>query len=692
MKGYDEQLFHLMMKSDFSVPVFQRNYDWTQKQCKRLFDDLEKMLTNDTKNHFFGSIVSLEGERDERILIDGQQRITTVYLLFLAIANALEQTGDEKDARMAASIRSNYIIDNPDDGGDGKPKLRLKLVKDDNDMLTAVTYGMKTMHGSSVSDNYAYLAKRLAESFFGPRDIYEACKRLVIINIKLETSDNPQLVFESLNSTGLDLSEGDKIRNFVLMDIPAHEQEVYYTQYWNRIEKNTGYDVSSFIRHYLTVVDRKTPNKSAVYEAFRDFSDGQDIRMLMSELRDYSERYREFTRFESGVGAVDDAMRRLNLLGFDITSPYLLALYTARSKGEVTWDEVARSIKLIESYMFRRWVCNVPTNGLNKVFMTLHDDVLRERGKAEESTYDQMLAHVLLGKSDTGITRFVRDEEFRSGVETRDFFTGVKKEYKLFVFQYLENGDGPEQLDVRGAFEANPPKLTIEHIMPQTLTPIWRRDLGDLADAIHAKWLNRIANLTLTGFNPKYSNRPFAEKRDMEDGFKDSHVHMNVWVAQQDTWGEEQLEERCALMQDLFCELWPMPEDLVIMKVDESNRFTLDEIQDLSGRKINAWTFFGDRHVEGVWKNMYTDMLSILSDLDAARFRKGAMVVASHAKTYFSEKEEGSLYFKVLDNLYARHSLSVWSMASNLGEIFDAMDIEHDELVVELVNESDERK
>ena len=151
--------------------MFQRNYDWTQKQCKRLFDDLEKMLKNDTKNHFFGSIVSLEGERDERILIDGQQRITTVYLLFLAIANALEQTGEEKDRRMAASIRSNYIIDNPDDGGDGKPKLRLKLVKDDNDILTAVTYGMKTAHGSSVSDNYAYLRRRLSDSFFGPRDI-----------------------------------------------------------------------------------------------------------------------------------------------------------------------------------------------------------------------------------------------------------------------------------------------------------------------------------------------------------------------------------------------------------------------------------------------------------------------------------------------------------------------------------------
>lgn len=689
MKGYDEQLFHLMMKSDFSVPVFQRNYDWTQKQCKRLFDDLEKMLKNDTKNHFFGSIVSLEGERDERILIDGQQRITTVYLLFLAIANALEQTGEEKDRRMAASIRSNYIIDNPDDGGDGKPKLRLKLVKDDNDILTAVTYGMKTAHGSSVSDNYAYLRRRLSDSFFGPRDIYDACKRLVIINIKLEASDNPQLVFESLNSTGLDLSEGDKIRNFVLMDIPSHEQEVYYTQYWNRIEKNTSYDVSSFIRHYLTAADRKTPNKSAVYEEFKGYAEGKDIRKLMAKLRDYSERYSEFMHAASGIPAVDDAMRRLNLLGFDITSPYLLALFMTRSRGEVSWDEVARAVKLVESYMFRRWVCNIGSNGLNKVFMTLHDDVCRERGKAEDTTYDQMLAHILLSKSETGVTRFVRDDEFRASVESRDFFTGVKKDYKLFLFQYLENGDGPEQLDVRGAFEADPPKLTIEHVMPQTLTPIWRRDLGPLADAIHAKWLNRIANLTLTGFNPKYSNRPFVQKRDMVDGFKDSHVHMNAWIAQRQKWDEEELEARCAMMQDLFCQLWPMPTDSVVMRVDESNRFTLDEIHDLSGRKINAWSFFGDRHQEGVWKNMYTDMLSILSELDAAQFRKGAMSVASHAKTYFSESDEGSLYVKVLDNLYARHSLSVWSMASNLGEIFDAMGIDHDELIVELVSESE---
>lgn len=689
MKGYDEKLFRLMLKSDFSVPVFQRNYDWTQKQCKRLFDDLEKMLLNNTSNHFFGSIVSLEGERDERVLIDGQQRITTVYLLFLAIANALEATGDEKDARMAATIRSNYIIDNPDDGGDGKPKLRLKLVKDDNDMLTAMTYGMKATRGSSVSDNYAYLRKRLANSSFGPRDIYDACKRLVIINIGLDAIDNPQLVFESLNSTGLDLSEGDKIRNFVLMDIPSHDQESYYTQYWNRVEKNTNYDVSSFIRHYLTVAGRRTPNKSAVYEAFKDFAAGKDIKALMAELRDYSERYREFTQCDSGVAAVDDAMRRLNLLGLDVTSPYLLALYSARARGDVSWDEVACSIKLIESYLFRRWVCNVPTNGLNKVFMTLHDDVCRERGKAEVSTYDQMLAHVLLSKKPDGFTRFVRDEEFRSYVETRDFYLGVKKDYKLFIFHYLENGNGPEQLDIRGAFEAEPPKLTIEHIMPQTLTPIWRRDLGPLADAIHTKWLNRIANLTITGFNQKYSNRPFTQKRDMEDGYKDSHVHMNAWVAQQEKWGKEELEVRCARMSNRFCELWPLPKDVVSMKVDESNRFALDELQDLTGRKINAWTFMGDRHGEGVWKNMYTDMLSILSELDAASFRKGAMSVATHAKTAFSERDEGPLYMRIMDNLYARHTLSVSNMADNLSEIFDVMGIDHDDLVVELVNESD---
>lgn len=689
MKGYDENLFRLMLKSDFSVPVFQRNYDWTQKQCKRLFDDLEKMLLNNTGSHFFGSIVSLEGERDERVLIDGQQRITTVYLLFLAIANALEATGDEKDARMAATIRSNYIIDNPDDGGDGKPKLRLKLVKDDNDMLTAVTYGMKATHGSSVSDNYAYLRKRLTNSSFGPRDIYDACKRLVIINIGLDAIDNPQLVFESLNSTGLDLSEGDKIRNFVLMDIPSHDQESYYTQYWNRVEKNTNYDVSSFIRHYLTVAGRRTPNKSAVYEAFKDFAADKDIKALMAELRDYSERYREFTQCDSGVAAVDDAMRRLNLLGLDVTSPYLLALYSARARGDVSWDEVACSIKLIESYLFRRWVCNVPTNGLNKVFMTLHDDVCRERGKAEVSTYDQMLAHVLLSKKSDGSARFVRDEEFRSYVETRDFFLGVKKDYKLFIFHYLENGNGPEQLDIRGAFEAEPPRLTIEHIMPQTLTPIWRRDLGPLADDIHTKWLNRIANLTITGFNQKYSNRPFTQKRDMEDGYKDSHVHMNAWVAQQEKWGKEELEVRCALMSDRFCELWPLPKDVVSMKVDESNRFALDELQDLTGRKINAWTFMGDRHGEGVWKNMYTDMLSILSELDAASFRKGAMSVATHAKTAFSERDEGPLYMRIMDNLYARHTLSVSNMADNLSEIFDVMGIDHDDLVVELVNESD---
>ena len=175
----------------------------------------------------------------------------------------------------------------------------------------------------------------------------------------------------------------------------------------------------------------------------------------------------------------------------------------------------------------------------------------------------------------------------------------------------------------------------------------------------------------------------------MEGGYRDSRVRMNAWIAKQGSWGVEQLEARSAIMQDRFCALWPTPEDDVIMKVDGSNCYTLDEMQDLTGRKINAWTFMGDRHAYGVWKDMYADMLSILSDLDAAKFRKGAMSIAAHQKTAFSERNEGPLYVKVLDNLYARNNLSVMNMAINLSEIFDEIGIDHEELVVELVNESD---
>lgn len=682
MKGFDEWLLSIMKRADFTVPVFQRNYDWKIAQCERLFDDLEEVLEGNRTNHFFGSVVSTSGDRfDSRQLIDGQQRITTVYLLLTAIARALEVSDAAGDKFYAKQITYDYLVASTPQGS-SRPKLRLKLIKDDDEALGRIAMGDDDVPQSNVAENFAYLSNRLAVSRFSPSEILGACQRLQIINIELESSDNPQLVFESLNSTGLDLSEGDKIRNYVLMPIPASEQDLWYENYWNRIEKNTSFDVSSFARCFLTLRQGKVPNKKGVYEEFKRYSKDLDMRKVIGDMRDMSDRWREITCAVTGNQAIDQALSRLNLLGYDAAMPYLLALLDARHDGVVGDDEVAGAIALIDSFLFRRWVCGVASNGLNKVFVTLHADALRIMAKVEGVSYDRALSHVLLSRS--GSSRAVGDEEFASVVKTRDFYK-IKKNYRRYLFDRLENGDSAERVDVIGGLDANPPLLSIEHIMPQTLTPAWREDLGPNADDIHDEWINRVANLTLTGYNSKYSNFAFARKRDMELGFSDSHIHMNAWISSQPFWGIEQLRERNELLAKQFLELWPAPIDTVDLP-QRQIEYTLQDMETLRGEKPNAWTLWGDRHLADSWRDLYVSVIQALYDSDPEALYRAVLMLRQEGDHRFPVERTKKTDVRIVDGIWADVNQSVESMGRGLVRLFDHLEHDPSDLQIELVN------
>ncbi len=630
MRGDAKPLVKMMQGAEtrFVIPVYQRNYDWKREQCKRLFDDLEDVVHEGRPSHFFGSIVS-KANMERRVLIDGQQRVTTTFILLAALCKQVEDGAivSEDPKRTARYVRTQWLIDEFDD----VEKLKLKLVKGDQSAFARVVAGDsgKLVDGSNVTENYRYFLDRIAATDLTAEELRDAVKALEVIDISLEDGDNPQLIFESLNSTGLDLSAGDKIRNLILMDLPEKTQEEYYEKYWNPIEVNTEFDVSSFVRDYLAAVTRRTPTIKRVYQTFRDFSAGRDMGKLLEELLRYSSVYKGIADGTVGSKRIDPVLRRLGLMDMGVMNPYLLSCLVAYEDGTVGEVDMAGALAAVETYLFRRWVVSVPTNALNKVFEQLHWEAMK--GVAEGASYADAIKFVFLRREGSG--RLPGDAEFRGGYEKTNFYNAGR--WRFYLYDRLENGNNVESMDVVGMLESG--TASVEHVMPRTLSKAWRDSLGENADDIHERWLNTMGNLTLTGYNSQYSNSPFAEKRDRKNGFKDSGFRLNKYIASCEAWGPEQMEERFERVWELFMELWPLPTSSYVPAVHEHESHGLDEDYDLTGRKLAAYAFQGARHTTKNWVDMMQGVLRELYTIDPSGIRSVATGVKFPAR-YFSDR------------------------------------------------------
>ncbi|MDO4841001.1 MAG: DUF262 domain-containing protein, partial [Desulfovibrionaceae bacterium] len=517
MTGSEAKIVAYMEGADkrFVIPVYQRNYDWKIENCKQLYDDLVRVVSNNRNSHFFGSIVSVvkDGGYSEHLVIDGQQRLTTISLLSLAMYK-LMKNGVLKPASKSLPYRimETILIDKYHD----EEECKLCPVKNDQEAYKRL-FGDESDYipDSNMTINYEYFYDRIQKQEITIDQLYEAISRLVIINITLKQEDDPQLIFESLNSTGLALSEGDKIRNFILMGLPAKQQEKFYTSYWNPIEKCTDYDVSAFVRDFLSLKQLSIPTMSKVYVTFKAYVEGlgTDIESLLQELLRYARWYKILLKGTGLQDALDYCIYRLNLLETTVTRPFFLEVLRLQSEGKLTPAEVTEIFQYTENYLFRRSVCSIPTNSLNKTFLMLHHEIMRYDGT--EGDYVAKFKYALLSK--TEVRRFPDDTEFTEALSVRQVYTKMKGKNKVYLLERLENNNTVEDKNIYKHY--NQEKCSIEHIMPQQLTPAWIAELGEDYEQIHETWLHRLANLTLTGYNSKYSNRSFAEKRDMENGF-----------------------------------------------------------------------------------------------------------------------------------------------------------------------------
>lgn len=611
MKGSEQRLVEYMdgAKKRFVIPVYQRNYDWKMENCKQLFDDLVKIVRNGHKSHFFGSIVSVynpDGRNSEYLIIDGQQRLTTVSLLFLAMYNLIEnKIIVPKEQSLAQQLYEDFLVDKYQPK---ETRIKLKPVKNDSKAFGKLfDESSEHIQNSNLTVNYNYFYDRIQRNEISIDELFDAICRLEIISIQLNQDDNPQLIFESLNSTGLALSEGDKIRNFILMGLPTKKQEDYYEKYWNRIEECTGYDVSAFIRDYLSVKQTAIPQINRVYYTFKAFVEENSIETeaLLAELLKYARFYQTLRLGNTNSTELNACIYRLNRLETAVTRPFFLEVLRMYQENVLTIDEVAQIFQISENYIFRRLICDLPTNALNKIYLMLHKEILRYDGTTDQ--YFEKFKFAMLAKKER--VRFPDDTEFAAAFSAKPMYL-MNSKNKHYLFERLENFGTTENKAVRDHIDQG--DYSIEHIMPQHLTPAWVEALGENYLQIHENWLHRIANLTLTAYNSKYSNNSFADKCDMKNGFKESGIRMNQRIAQKTTWGLAELEERDLQLQQRALEIWAAPVTTYVAPEKQLDSFTLDDDVEFTGKTIARFSYKGMEQPVTSWVDMYQQVLKIL--------------------------------------------------------------------------------
>ena len=375
MKGSEAKLLEYMegAKKRFVIPVYQRNYDWKTENCKQLYDDLVKVVKNNRRSHFFGSIVSSyqpNGRYTEYLVIDGQQRLTTISLLLLAMYNLIrEGKVHPLTETMAQEIFEDYLVDKHQPK---ETRIKLKPVKNDRSAFEKLfDVDDENDKQSNLTYNYDYFYNRIQKEEVSIEQLYDSLFALEIINIELTYDDNPQLIFESLNSTGLALSEGDKIRNFILMGLPSQKQNDYYEKYWNKIELCTSYDVSLFVRDYLSVKQQAIPSLSRIYVTFKSYVEEKQIETeaLLQDMLEYAKWYELLLKGRTTDKKLNACIFRLNRLETTVTRPFFLEVLRMQKKGVLSLHEAREIFLFTENYLFRRSICDLPTNALNKIFL-----------------------------------------------------------------------------------------------------------------------------------------------------------------------------------------------------------------------------------------------------------------------------------------------------------------------------------
>jgi len=696
-------------KALFLIPLYQRKYAWQQKHCQRLFSDLLKVHKENIPSHFFGSIVSVKADSEHEndlLIIDGQQRITTISILILAAINAVEN--GEMEIREEDNIiyaKERYLLAKY--RRHVERKIKLRPIDEDLKAYDALFSNDPEQfipaEKSGVTKNYLFFYNLIVGQVIPLvfEDLIDAIERLIVIDICLDSNDNPQLIFESLNSCGKDLEEADKVRNYLLMSQSKELQEHYYYKYWQKIEKFTDGEPTMFIRDYLTLKRRVISNIDDLYFDFKAYDEKTDIprEELLADMLKYARYYEMAIKGKTTSERLNRKLRQLASIGSNVCMPFYLAFFNYADENDLSEQLRHEVLDVIENYWARRIICNWPANAMSKSFALLHSDILRiydthkRRGLEVEVSYVEVMKYIILKKQGTG--EFPIDRYVIESFPTRQIYK-MPAAYRAFLFERMENLDSKEA-DVDIIQKLNDNSITIEHIMPQHLTPQWKEDLGPEYERIVEQYLHTFANLTLSGYNLDYSNRPYSEKwngytytkKDKETkedktitvyGYKDSAFKLTNYMKQHQQWTEKELKERGEQLLQNFLHLWPMIATQYVPLEREVEIVSIDDDDtDLKGRTITAFRYNGAKHIVTSWKMMLVEVCKLIFNEYPTE-----MLYLATKNNYLHDSAQDSTT-PVVENCHVWASNDTRSKRNVLLYIFKELDLDPSVLELELV-------
>lgn len=550
----------------FIVPIFQRNYSWQKNQYEQLwFDILRASKFKEKQNHFIGSIVYIDmgtpaGRPQQLLLIDGQQRLTTISILLCAIKDYVQKFNLETKLINLAKIKNQFLY-NSDEIDEDKYKLLLN-VQDKETYIKLIDNTIFTVNkpATNIIKCYEFFYERIEDFIkeYGQIDeIYAGIFKLSLVSISLDKdSDNPQMIFESMNSTGKDLSQTDLLRNYLLMDLTPEKQTRLYKTYWKPMEELFGEDIYKndlnkfdyFIRDFLTLKSDtgyicKINN---VYENFKRYylDNNCEKFAVLKDLFTYAKYYACIDLLQENDDELKLYWQEFKKLDSHVVYPFLLNLYDDYSRQILIKEDFKKILQVVISYLWRRAICEIPTNSLSKTFATLYQAV-------DKDDYVNSVIKAFVFKS--SYKRFPSDYEVREKLQTKDIYHFRLRKYLL---EALENYYHKEPIDLNTA------NYTIEHIMPQNIEHnlLWQQMLGEDWQEVHSLYLHTLGNLTITGYNAEMSNKSFWEKVNGESGFKHSHLKLNESIAQSDVWNKKAIQRRTNILTDIILKIWKYPE------------------------------------------------------------------------------------------------------------------------------------
>ena len=609
----------------FVIPDFQRPYCWDKANVNSFIEDLESVMAG-AKKHFFGSIVYIN-EGSNSTIIDGQQRATTVLLMLTALYHIISDK-PSASTRPAEEIKENFLF-NKQSYYEEKNRIKLRTITTDNEIFEQIfNRGDFT---SNSKDSRLYQAYDQLYQYFKDKDnlqrYVDILEKFEVVTIALDASDDdPQKIFESINSTGKPLTDGDKIRNFALMLNNKQARDLVLKKYWEKIETaltsiNKDF-ISDFFKYYLTSKLQKEVKIEQVYPEFKKLfyssigenqNDVLKLEEFYNQVLSYLSHY-SFLKFNSddlnSYKIVSDRGFRLNYLKIETPYPFLMRVMEEFKQGKLDDKELLQIFKYVESYLVRRIICNIPTTGVNNFFASLHKDIENYLSKYPQEKYSDVFGYILVNKS--GGLRMPKEPDISSAIKNNPIYT-QRNHYINFVLSSVD--DESKESALLRQIANGEIQLSIEHIMPQTLNESWIQSLGGNYEQIWQQYLHTLPNLTLTGYNSKYSNIDFSSKKTIENGFSQSPLLINQYIKNVKKWDKKALEDREKWWFGQIDKIWQIPRQAFRPDLDEEEIAFQEDI-DLTGSVVKGVSILGEITECDTWSNVLAVVLEKLFMLD----------------------------------------------------------------------------